>query len=112
MIFTMFTVSLVPTFGLAGFASDIRIQYTHIHEHTDHDHEDKDDVASTSEDESQAEQHGHELVISALALTFIESRSNLVFTFSLSAKLYPKFQDDKLPLSHYLHSIFRPPISA
>ena len=107
----MFVASLIPTSGFSGSTSDIRIQYTHIHEHSDHDHE--ADVASTkSDDDSHAENHSHELVISAAALTFIISKNNLAFAFSQSAKSYPKIQDEKIPLSHSLHSIFRPPISA
>ena len=111
----MFAAGLIPTPGFNRSASDFRIQYTHTHENAehDHDHAHKTDIASTkSDDDSHAKKHSHELVISEVALTFIESKNILAFAFSLSARSYPKIQDAILPLSHCLHSIFRPPISA
>lgn len=112
MLFTMFAASLIPTSGFKDSASDIRIQYTHIHEHTDHKHDHDSDVATTeSDDNSHTEKHSHELVISSVVATFIQSKSNIAFIFTSSAKPYPKIQDDTLPLSHYLNSIFRPPIA-
>ena len=111
----MFVASLISTSGFKASASDIHIQYTHTHEH-EHEHDDHDhetNVASTkNDDNSHTEKHSHELVISAATLTFIESKNNLAFNFNLSTKSYPKTQNDKLPSSHCLHSIFRPPIEA
>lgn len=115
MLLTMITASLIPVSGFKGSSYDIRIQYTHTHEHGDHDHE--NDVASaTSEEDPHSEknshEHSHELVISLSVLTFIESKNNLTLAaVNLPARSYPKIQVGKLPLSHYLNSIFRPPIS-
>ena len=62
MLFTMFIASLIPTAGLRGAASEIRIQYTH--EHTGHDHDDhhhQSDVSSTEKTgDSQTEKHSAE----------------------------------------------------
>lgn len=104
MIFTMFVTGMIPASGFKASGSDIRIEFTHIHEHADHDHE--------NEDHTHSETHSHELVISSAALNFIESKNNLALAFTLSNQSYPKVQNQKLPLSHYLNSIFRPPIFA
>ena len=109
MIFTMFVISLIPASGFKASTSDIRIEYTHTHDH--HEHE-ANAALTDCEEPSHTEKHSHELVISMAALTFIASKNILSFVFNQPAFGYPSIQDDKLPLSHFLNSIFRPPISA
>lgn len=102
MVFSFIFSSIVSSVGKTEIPTEIRVQYVHHHDSSEH--------TTENDHESHDEKHTHELIICSVFSNFIQVSSQNMISFDQSDVSYPKIQNERLPLSGYPGSIFRPPI--